>query len=132
MKILVINAGSSSIKYQLIDMDNNTLLAKGQADRIGIEGGNFKQKVEGREDYKIDIQMKNHAEAIGLVLDTLTSKENGVIESLQSVTAFCTVARNSRDRSSLTKRSSRQLKSAASSARFTIPTISPVFALASR
>ena len=87
MKILVINAGSSSIKYQLIDMDNNTLLAKGQADRIGIEGGNFKQKVEGREDYKIDIQMKNHAEAIGLVLDTLTSKENGVIESLSEITA---------------------------------------------
>ena len=87
MKILVINAGSSSIKYQLIDMDNNTLLAKGQADRIGIEGGNFKQKVEGREDYKIDIQMKNHAEAIGLVLETLTSKENGVIESLSEITA---------------------------------------------
>ncbi len=87
MKILVINAGSSSIKYQLIDMDTNTLLAKGQADRIGIEGGNFKQKVEGREDYKLDIQMKNHAEAIGLVLDTLTSKENGVIESLSEITA---------------------------------------------
>ncbi len=87
MKILVINAGSSSIKYQLIDMDTNTLLAKGQADRIGIEGGNFKQKVEGREDYKLDIQMKNHAEAIGLVLETLTSKENGVIESLSEITA---------------------------------------------
>ncbi len=87
MKILVINAGSSSIKYQLIDMDTNTLLAKGQADRIGIEGGNFKQKVEGRDDYKLDIQMKNHAEAIGLVLDTLTSKENGVIESLSEITA---------------------------------------------
>ena len=55
MKILVINAGSSSIKYQLIDMENDKVLAKGQADRIGIDGGNFKQKVEGREDYKIDI-----------------------------------------------------------------------------
>ncbi len=87
MKILVINAGSSSIKYQLIDMENETLLAKGQADRIGIEGGNFKQKVEGREDYKIDIQMKNHAEAVSLVIDTLTSKENGVISSLSEISA---------------------------------------------
>lgn len=87
MKILVINAGSSSIKYQLIDMETETLLAKGQADRIGIEGGNFKQKVEGREDYKIDIQMANHAEAVKLVLDTLTSPEQGVIRSLSEISA---------------------------------------------
>lgn len=87
MKILVINAGSSSIKYQLIDMETETLLAKGQADRIGIEGGNFKQKVEGKPDYKLDIQMANHAEAVKLVLDTLTSKENGVIKSLSEISA---------------------------------------------
>ena len=87
MKILVINAGSSSIKYQLIDMENETLLAKGMADRIGITGGNFKQKVEGREDYKLDIHMNNHAEAIKIVLDTLTSKENGVISSLSEISA---------------------------------------------
>ena len=53
MKVLVINAGSSSIKYQLIDMTNEHVMAKGMCDRIGIEGGNFKHKVEGREDYKI-------------------------------------------------------------------------------
>ena len=87
MKILVINAGSSSIKYQLIDMETEKLLAKGQADRIGIEGGNFKQKVEGREDYKLDVHMKNHAEAVSLVLETLTSKENGVIASLSEISA---------------------------------------------
>ena len=87
MKILVINAGSSSIKYQLIDMDTNALLAKGQADRIGIEGGNFKQKVEGREDYKLDVHMANHAEAVSIVLETLTSKENGVISSLSEISA---------------------------------------------
>ena len=87
MKVLVINAGSSSIKYQLIDMDNDKVLAKGQADRIGIEGGNFKQKVEGREDFKLDIHMNNHAEAVKLVLDTLTSKENGVIGSLSEISA---------------------------------------------
>ena len=87
MKILVINAGSSSIKYQLIDMENEVLLAKGMADRIGIAGGNFKQKVEGREDYKLDVHMNNHAEAIKIVLDTLTSKENGVISSLSEISA---------------------------------------------
>ncbi len=87
MKILVINAGSSSIKYQLFDMDTNAVLAKGLCDRIGIAGGNFKHKVDGREDYKIEIQMNNHAEAIKLVIDTLTSKENGVIASLSEITA---------------------------------------------
>ena len=87
MKILVINAGSSSIKYQLIDMDGEKLIAKGQCDRIGIEGGNFKQKVEGRADYVLDVQMANHAEAVRIVLDTLVSKENGVIESLDEISA---------------------------------------------
>ena len=62
MKILVINAGSSSIKYQLIDMSNETVLAKGMCDRIGIAGGNFKHKVPGKDDYKIDVQMANHGE----------------------------------------------------------------------
>ena len=87
MKILVINAGSSSIKYQLIDMETEQLIAKGQCDRIGIAGGNFKQKVEGREDYKLDVQMANHAEAVKIVLDTLVSKENGVIASLDEISA---------------------------------------------
>ena len=87
MKILVINAGSSSIKYQLINMETEEVLAKGLCDRIGIEGGNFKHKVEGREDYKMDIFMKDHAAAVEIVLETLTSKENGVIESLSEITA---------------------------------------------
>ena len=87
MKILVINAGSSSIKYQLFDMSDDSVLAKGQCDRIGIAGGNFKHKVPGRDDYKIDIQMANHAEAVKLVLDTLVSKEHGVIGSLSEISA---------------------------------------------
>lgn len=87
MKILVINAGSSSLKYQLFDMSNERVLAKGMCDRIGIEGGNFKQKVEGRDDYKIDIAMKDHSEAIQLVIDTLVSKEQGVIESVAEINA---------------------------------------------
>ncbi len=87
MKILVINAGSSSIKYQLVDMDTDSVLAKGMCDRIGIAGGNFKHKVDGRDDYKIEIQMANHKEAVKLVLDTLVSKENGVLESLSEISA---------------------------------------------
>ncbi len=85
MKILVINAGSSSIKYQLIDMETEQVIAKGMCDRIGIAGGNFKLKAEGKEDYKIDIQMANHKEAVKLVLDTLVSPEHGVIASLSEI-----------------------------------------------
>ena len=87
MKILVINAGSSSIKYQLIDMATEKVIAKGMCDRIGIAGGNFKLKADGREDYKLDIQMANHKEAVKLVLDTLVSPEHGVIESLSEISA---------------------------------------------
>ena len=77
MKILVINAGSSSIKYQLIDMPEGHLLAKGMCDRIGIEGGNFKIKSEGKEQLKMDVQMKDHAEAMSLVTKQFT--ENNVL-----------------------------------------------------
>ncbi len=87
MKILVINAGSSSIKYQLIDMATEKVIAKGMCDRIGIAGGNFKLKADGREGYKLDIQMANHKEAVKLVLDTLVSPEHGVIESLSEISA---------------------------------------------
>lgn len=87
MKILVINAGSSSIKYQLIDMENESVLAKGLCDRIGIEGGNFKHKVPGRDDYAVNVDMKNHEEAINLVISTLTSKEHGVIGSMKEIDA---------------------------------------------
>ena len=87
MKILVINAGSSSIKYQLIDMATEKVIAKGMCDRIGIAGGNFKLKADGREDYNVDIQMANHKEAIKLVLDALVSPEHGVIESLSEISA---------------------------------------------
>ncbi len=87
MKILVINAGSSSIKYQLFDMESDAVLAKGMCDRIGIAGGNFKHKVDGRDDYKIEIQMANHKEAVKLVLDTLVSPDHGVIASLSEISA---------------------------------------------
>ena len=87
MKILVINAGSSSIKYQLIDMENELVLAKGLCDRIGIEGGNFKHQAAGKDTYKIDVQMANHGEAIKLVTDTLVDKDLGVISSMSEIKA---------------------------------------------
>ncbi len=87
MKVLVINAGSSSIKYQLIDMTNEQLLAKGQCDRIGIEGGNFKQSNYKDVVYKKDVQIANHGEGIKLIVDALTDKEHGVIDSMSEIKA---------------------------------------------
>lgn len=87
MKILVINAGSSSIKYQLIDMTDETLLAKGQCDRIGIDGGNFKQTNHKGEVYKVDVQIANHGEGIKLIVDALTSPEHGVISEMSEINA---------------------------------------------
>ena len=87
MKVLVINAGSSSIKYQLIDMTNEALLAKGQCDRIGIDGGNFKQKNANGVEYKVEVDIPDHAAGIKLVVDALTSKEHGVINEMSEISA---------------------------------------------
>ena len=86
MKILVINAGSSSLKFQLIDMDNEQVIAKGICEEIGGKSG-FKYKVPGREDYKAAIAMPTHAEALKLVLDTLVDAERGVIASVAEIGA---------------------------------------------
>ncbi len=87
MKILVINAGSSSIKYQLIDMTDESLLAKGQCDRIGIDGGNFKQKNSKGDEYKLEVQIPDHAAGIKLIVDALTDKDHGVIDSMKEINA---------------------------------------------
>ena len=87
MKVLVINAGSSSIKYQLIDMTNEALLAKGQCDRIGIDGGNFKQKNADGTEYKVEVDIPDHAAGIKLVVDALTDKDHGVISSMSEISA---------------------------------------------
>ncbi len=87
MKVLVINAGSSSIKYQLIDMTNEALLAKGQCDRIGIDGGNFKQKNADGTEYKVEVDIPDHAAGIKLVVDALTDKDHGVIASMSEIGA---------------------------------------------
>lgn len=87
MKLLVINAGSSSIKYQLFDMTNEKLLAKGLCQRIGEEGSLLEHKVAGNK-YDIKKQMNNHSEALALVLETLVSKEYGVIDSIEEISGF--------------------------------------------
>ena len=86
MKILVINAGSSSLKFQLIDMENEKVIAKGICEEIGGKSG-FKFKVPGREDYKAAIDMPTHAEALKLVLDTLVDENMGVIKSVSEIGA---------------------------------------------
>lgn len=87
MKILVINAGSSSVKYQLIDMATDALMAKGICERIGIDGGTFKHQVPGKDAYKVNVDMKNHGEAISLVVKTLTDPVKGVISDLSEIGA---------------------------------------------
>ena len=86
MKVLVINAGSSSLKFQLIDMDDESVIAKGICEEIGGKSG-FKYKVPGREDYKVAASMPTHAEALKLVLDTLVDEKLGVIKSVDEIEA---------------------------------------------
>ncbi|MCR5663901.1 MAG: acetate kinase [Oscillospiraceae bacterium] len=88
MKILVINAGSSSLKYQLIDMENERLLAKGLCERIGIDGHlKHTPLVEGKSVFNEDVPMPTHAEAIAAVIDKLTNEENGVVASMKEIDA---------------------------------------------
>ncbi len=85
MKILVINAGSSSLKYQLIDMENEGVLAKGLCDRIGLDGM-FKHSVEAGT-LEMEHPMPNHSEAIKLVLQHLTDAKWGVIKDVDEISA---------------------------------------------
>ena len=86
MKILVVNAGSSSLKYQLFDMDTNEVLAKGLCERIGIDGI-VTHKRPSKPDYKSDAAFPDHKAAIECVLSLLTDKEKGVIENVSEISA---------------------------------------------
>ena len=86
MKILVINAGSSSLKYQFMESEGGEVFAKGLCERIGIDG-RLTHKVPGREDVKVDIAMPTHGEAIQSVLDILVDPEKGVIASTDEIAA---------------------------------------------
>ncbi len=86
MKILVINAGSSSLKYQLINMETEEVVAKGTCERIGISGGKLTHKVNG-ETFVIEQELPNHQEAIALVLKELVDEKAGVIASMDEIDA---------------------------------------------
>lgn len=86
MKILVINAGSSSLKYQLIDMETEKAIAKGGCERIGIDGSFLKHKANGKE-IVIERAMPDHKAAISLMLETLVDKEYGAIKSMNEIDA---------------------------------------------
>ena len=87
MKTLVINCGSSSLKYQLIDMSTEECMVQGLVERIGIEGSVLTQKVEGKDKYVINTEIKNHKEAIKLVLEALVDPVHGVIKSMNEISA---------------------------------------------
>ncbi|MDP4108626.1 MAG: acetate kinase [Bacillota bacterium] len=86
MNVLVVNAGSSSLKYQLFDMDKNTVLAKGLCERIGIDG-RITHSPADKEGFKADLPMKTHADAIKYVIDALVDKNHGVVKSLKEIDA---------------------------------------------
>lgn len=86
MKILVINAGSSSLKYQLINMETEEVVAKGTCERIGISGGKLTHKANG-ETFVIEQELPNHQEAIALVLKELVDEKAGVIASMDEIDA---------------------------------------------
>ena len=86
MKILVINAGSSSLKYQLFDMENGDVLAKGLCECIGDTMGSVTHK-RGDEKYTVEVELPDHEVALSIVLDLLVSAEHGVIESIDEIGA---------------------------------------------
>lgn len=87
MKILVINAGSSSLKYQLIDMETETVLAKGLCERIEIAGSKLTHKVPGKEDYVRETAMPEHKVAVQLVMEALVDPEHGVVKTTDEIDA---------------------------------------------
>lgn len=87
MKILVINCGSSSLKYQLIDMKTEELMAKGLVERIGIDGSRIKHETIGKEKKTIETPMQDHKRALELVMESLTNEEYGAIKSLDEIDA---------------------------------------------
>lgn len=87
MNILVINCGSSSLKYQLINSDSEAVLAKGLCERIGIDGSLLTHTPAGKDKVRIETPMPNHTVAVQLVIDALTNAEHGVIKSLDEIGA---------------------------------------------
>ncbi len=87
MKVLVINCGSSSLKYQLIDSDSEEVLAKGLCERIGIDGSAITHQRAGESKVKNEVAMPDHTVAVRLVIEKLTDQKCGVIQSLEEIDA---------------------------------------------
>lgn len=87
MNILVINCGSSSLKYQLINTSNEEVLAKGLVERIGIEGSRIKHEAKDKEKQVIEKPLKDHKDAINLVIECLLDKEYGAIKDVSEIGA---------------------------------------------
>jgi acetate kinase len=88
MKVLVVNAGSSSLKYQLFDTELGAVLAKGNCERIGIEGSKLTHKTQGKEEYINNSPLKDHSAAIQLVVEALLDKKVGCISSPEEIEAI--------------------------------------------
>ncbi len=86
MKILVVNAGSSSLKYQLMDMKGEKVIAKGNCEKIGLKGSFVSYKANGQST-QVDVVLKNHTDALAQVLKLLTDEKNGVVKSLEEISA---------------------------------------------
>jgi len=86
MKVLVINSGSSSLKYQLFEMTDESVIAKGLVERIGLPGSNLSHRV-GEKRFDLEAEVKDHVQAIALVLDALISPDMGVVKSLDEIAA---------------------------------------------
>ena len=87
MNVLIVNAGSSSLKYQLFDTENKSVLAKGGCERIGLDGGKIEHKVPGKEPYELETDMATHEDAIRKVIALLTDKDHGCISSMGEIGA---------------------------------------------
>jgi len=87
MKILVLNSGSSSLKYQLFNMEDESVLAKGLVERIGLDNAFLVHQPSGKDKVKIAAEIPNHAVAIQMVIDALTSKSHGVISEMKEIDA---------------------------------------------
>lgn len=87
MKILVLNSGSSSLKYQLFDMETQEVLAKGLVERIGIEGSKIKHKTAAGAKHDVEGHLENHEIALHKVLDLLVDAEFRALQTLQEIDA---------------------------------------------
>lgn len=88
MKVLVVNCGSSSLKYQLFDMTDESVLAKGLVERIGIEGSILNHQPAGKPKVPLTADIKNHTIAIRMVLEALTDPEHGVVSDIKEINAI--------------------------------------------